>query len=398
MASLLLAIIYLAFISLGLPDSLLGSAWPVMRQQFQVPLYMAGVIAMIISTGTIISSLNSDRLTKKFGAGLVTAVSTGITALAMLGFSLSGSITALCIIALPYGLGAGAIDAALNNYLALHYNSRQMSWLHCFWGLGCTVSPYIMGHFISRGNNWSGGYQAVAIVQAVLTLILFLSLPMWKKRNDEPDPSLPVSDADGTGPTSDNRVLRLSDILKLKGVPYVLLAFLCYCAVEGTAGLWASSYLVEVRQVSTETAARFASLFYIGITVGRFFSGLIADRLGDKNMIRLGIAIMVIGILMILMPFSSSLPALSGLIIVGLGCAPIYPSIIHATPANFGAENSQAVIGVQMASAYTGSLIMPPLFGLIANHISVGLYPIFLMVFAILVFVLTETLNKKLKK
>ena len=382
MFSLLLAIIYLSFISLGLPDSLLGSAWPVMRAELAAPLSFAGVISMIIASGTIVSSLLSERLTRRLGTGLVTAGSVALTAAALFGFSVSPSLAALCLWAVPYGLGAGAIDAALNNYVALHYSSRHMSWLHCFWGVGASISPYIMAAALSRTGQWQLGYRTVSLIQIVLTVLLFLSLPLWRKT------------AAG-GPAGDNApLLGLRGAVRIPGVPNILLAFFAYCGAETTAGLWASSYLAGVRGVAPETAAGFASLFYLGITFGRFLNGFVADRLGDRRMIRIGALVMGAGTLLILLPLPSPLPALAGLLIFGLGCAPVYPSIIHATPLNFGAENSQAIIGVQMASAYVGTTFMPPLFGLLANAISLRLFPLFLAALLLLLAVMTEKLNR----
>ena len=382
MVSLLLAIIYLSFISLGLPDSLLGSAWPVMRAELAAPLSFAGVISMIIASGTIVSSLLSERLTRRLGTGLVTAGSVALTAAALFGFSVSPSLAALCLWAVPYGLGAGAIDAALNNYVALHYSSRHMSWLHCFWGVGASISPYIMAAALSRTGQWQLGYRTVSLIQIVLTVLLFLSLPLWRKT------------AAGE-PAGDNApLLGLRGAVRIPGVPNILLAFFAYCGAETTAGLWASSYLAGVRGVAPETAAGFASLFYLGITFGRFLNGFVADRLGDRRMIRIGALVMGAGTLLILLPLPSPLPALAGLLIFGLGCAPVYPSIIHATPLNFGAENSQAIIGVQMASAYVGTTFMPPLFGLLANAISLRLFPLFLAALLLLLAVMTEKLNR----
>ncbi|MBR0367642.1 MAG: MFS transporter [Clostridia bacterium] len=383
MFSLLLAIIYIAFISLGLPDSLLGSAWPVMRLQFGAPLSQAGMISMIIAGGTIVSSLMSDRLTRRLGAGLVTAISVGMTAVALFGFSISDSVLALCLWGIPYGLGAGAVDAALNNYVALHYSSRHMSWLHCFWGVGASISPYIMAAWLSRDNNWQGGYRTVSLMQVALTAVLFISLPMWKRRGE----------GDGAQPDADPKPLGLTGALRIPGVPAILLAFLGYCAAETTAGLWASSYLVEARGVAAGTAARFASLFYLGITFGRFLNGFVADRLGDKRMIRIGVGVMLAGMALVMLPVKRTLPALAGLIVFGLGCAPVYPSIIHATPHNFGEKNSQAIIGIQMAAAYTGSTFMPPLFGVIAGATSIRLFPWYLALFAVLLLVMTERVN-----
>jgi len=386
MYSLLLAIIYIAFISLGLPDSLLGSAWPSMQAQMHVPVSYAGIISMIISGGTMISSLLSDRLTKKLGTGLVTAISVFLTAAALFGFSRSGTFWMLCMWALPYGLGAGAVDAALNNYVAVHYASRHMNWLHCFWGVGAAVSPYIMGYCLSSGRGWSGGYQAVFIIQILFTAILFLTLPLWKGQ-----PHSPGQEA------ADAPVLKLSQILRIKGVVSVLLAFFGYCALETTTGLWASSYLVLGRGIGPEMAAKYASFFYLGITFGRFLCGFVSNRMGDRNMIRIGIATIFVGIAAICLPVETDRICLYGLIVIGLGCAPIYPAIIHSTPSNFGAECSPAIIGVQMASAYAGSSLIPPLFGLIASGLSILLYPAFLLLFAILMALMTERLTRQLK-
>ncbi len=384
MYSILLLIIYIAFISLGLPDSLLGSAWPVMRQEFQVPLSYAGIISMIISGGTILSSLMSDRLTKKLGTGLVTAVSVFLTAAALFGFSASTQFYMLCIWAVPYGLGAGAIDAALNNYVAIHYSSRHMSWLHCFWGVGTIISPYIMSYAITRPFSWNGGYRIVSVIQLAITALLFFCLPLWKKAgNTDGESDNDKSSASGG----------LLNALRIKGVSQVLAGFFAYCAAESTVGLWASSYLVQARNIPAKQAASFASLFFIGITAGRFLSGLVTERLGDRKLIRIGSLTAAFGILCIALPISASWFSLCGFIIIGLGCAPVYPSIVHSTPYNFGKENSQAIIGLQMACAYVGSTFMPPLFGLIANHINIWLLPLFLAIFILLLLFMTERLN-----
>ena len=379
MVSLLLTIIYMAFISLGLPDSLLGSAWPVMRLELGAPISYAGIISMIISVGTIVSSLLSNRLIHKLGPGLVTAASVGMTAAALFGFSVSGSFALLCLWAVPYGLGAGAVDAALNNYVAVNYSSRQMSWLHAFWGVGVTVSPYIMSACLTGGLGWQAGYRNVSVLQILLTVILFAALPLWKRTAQEGE----------SGETADTPLFKA---VRIPGVPFALLAFFGFCALETTAGLWASSYLVGARGIDAETAAKFTALFYMGETVGRIANGFIADRFGDSNMIRVGIVLTLVGIGMVLVPINTV--ALGGLVVVGLGAAPVYPCIIHATPYNFGTENSQALVGIQMASAYTGSTLMPPLFGLIAQHVSVGLYPFYLLIFAALMLVMTELLNR----
>lgn len=384
MVHMLLAIIYLAFISLGLPDSLLGAAWPTMYPEFGVPVSYAGIISMIIAAGTIVSSLQSDRLTRLLGTGKVTAISVAMTAAALFGFSFTKSFWILCVWAVPYGLGAGSVDAALNNYVALHYKSRHMSWIHCMWGLGATVGPYLMGYALSGGQGWNIGYRYIGMIQIVLTAILIFSLPLWKGRN--------------TGPAGTEEVeakaLSMKKILEIPGAKEVMVCFFCYCAVEQTAILWASSYLTLYKGMSADMAASFASIFFIGITVGRAVSGFITIKLNDTQMIRMGQALIAIGVFIMLLP-GTSMISLVGLAFIGFGCAPIYPCIIHSTPDHFGADKSQAVIGVQMASAYVGTCLMPPLFGLIANHITVSLLPIYLLILLALMVIMHERLTKK---
>lgn len=378
MYTLLLLLIYLAFISLGLPDSLLGSAWPVIHQELQVPLSYAGAVTMIISFGTICSSLMSERLTKKLGVNIVTVCSVLLTAIALYGFSTASAFWMLCLWGIPYGLGAGAIDAALNNYVALHYNSRHMSWLHCFWGVGTIISPYIMSYALTT-SVWQNGYRMVSFLQMGITVILLVTLPIWKvnrKANEQK--------------AEQAAVIGIRGALKIKGVPQLLLGFFSYCSLESTLLLWSSSYLVGAKGVTAQKAAAFASLFCIGITAGRFLSGLVTEKLGDYNLIRIGTGILLLGCIAMILPLKTDVAALGGLVVMGLGCAPVYPSIIHATPDNFGAQNSQAIIGIQMASAYVGSTFMPPVFGLIANHISVALMPFFVLFFIVLMYIMVK--------
>ena len=385
MVHLLLAIIYLAFISLGLPDALLGAAWPSMYPQFDVPVSYAGIISMIIALGTVVSSLQSDRLTKKLGTGKVTALSVCMTAMALFGFAASHSFGMLCLWAIPYGLGAGSVDASLNNYVALHYESRHMSWLHCMWGVGASAGPYIMGYALTAGWGWNSGYHIIAVLQIVLTAILLCSLPLWKQR-----PAEVLQD----GKVQPAKALSIREVLQLAGAREILVCFFCYCALEQTTGLWASSYLTLHKGVSADTAASFASMFYLGITVGRALSGFLTMKLNDVQMIRLGEVIIGIGVLVMLLPFGQSL-SLTGLILIGLGCAPVYPCVIHSTPAHFGADKSQAIIGIQMACAYVGTCLMPPVFGLIANHITVALLPVYLLIILVLMVIMHELLCKK---
>ena len=389
MFQLLLAVIYLSFISLGLPDSLLGAAWPTMYREFNVPISYAGIISMTIAAGTIFSSLQSDRLTKKFGPGKVTAFSVLTTAIALFGFSVSSSFWMLFLWAIPYGLGAGSVDASLNNYVALHYESRHMSWLHCMWGVGASAGPYILSFALMNGKGWNMGYRYIGIIQIVLTAIIMFSLPLWKNHSSET-----VSDSDENQVPA--KALSIKEFLALPGAKSLTLMFFCYCALEQTAGLWASSYMVLKHGLDTETAAGYGSLFFIGITIGRAISGFITMKLNDNQMIRLGQSLILIGIISILLPFGYQ-SAVIGFIIIGLGCAPIYPCIIHSTPANFGADKSQAMIGVQMASAYLGTLMMPPIFGFIANTISVSLLPLFLLCILILMFAMHVRLLKIVK-
>lgn len=369
MVHLLLAIIYIAFISLGLPDSLLGAAWPVMHEDLGAPLSYAGIISMIIAFGTVVSSLQSDRLTLWLGTGKVTAISVAMTATALLGFSASSEFWMLCLWAIPYGLGAGGVDAALNNYVALHYRSWHMSWLHCMWGVGAATGPYIMGMALEMGKGWPAGYHIIAVMQVVLTIILFVSLPLWKERKND----VQAASADKRKPLS------LREIFRIPGAREILVAFFCYSAVEQTCGLWASSFLNLSKGISAEQAASFGAMFFIGITVGRAINGFLAMHMHDESMIRMGQVLILLGIVTVMLPAGDAV-ALAGLILIGLGCAPIYPCIIHSTPTHFGKEKSQAIIGVQMAAAYIGTMLMPPLFGILANHLSISLLPIYLLV------------------
>lgn len=379
MFSLLLVIIYLAFISLGLPDSLLGSAWPTMYPQLGVESSLMGTVTITIMLGTIVSSVLSNFLTKKLGANWVTAISVVMTAVALLGFSFSTKLWMLILWAIPYGLGAGGVDAALNNYVALHYSSKHMNWLHACWGLGALISPIVMGECLKTQLGWQGGYRIISFVQMAIAVVLFASLPMWKKTITEEKRSN----------------VRTMDALKVRGIVPVLVMFLCYCALEQTAMSWASSYLVGVRNVDETTAATFGSLFFIGITAGRFACGFISNKLGDNKLIVIGATVIAVGILCIVLPFSQTAVCCAGLVLIGLGCAPVYPAIIHSTPKNFGEQNSQAIIGVQMACAYSGSALMPPLFGVISDT-NMAFFPYFLTIFWVLMMAMFVILQKAL--
>ena len=381
---LLLIIIYLSFISLGLPDSILGSAWPSMYGSLNVPLHYAGYIFMIVAGGTVISSISSERIIRRFGTGVVTAVSVLMTAAALTGFSISHSFFYLCLYAIPLGLGAGSVDAALNNYVALHYKARHMSWLHCFWGIGASIGPIIMSAYLINKNSWNLGYRAIGIIQFCLVLLLFISLPLWKKNVTEE--KLPQRNS-----------IKFAEIFHITGVKEALIAFFCYCSIETVAGLWGASFLVEERGVSKEIAAQWIALYYFGITVGRFISGFITIKLNNRQMVRLGQIIIGCGIVVLVLPFGNT-TLLPGLFLIGLGCAPIYPSLLHETPRNFGEENSQAIIGIQMASAYIGITIMPPIFGWLASFMSFNILPAFIGIILILKIVMVEVLNRKIDR
>lgn len=384
MIHLLLIIIYISFISLGLPDGLLGSAWPSMYENLNVPVSYAGIISMIISAGTIISSLFSERVVKKLGTGKVTAISVAMTAGALLGFSVSGHFWQLCLWSIPYGLGAGSVDAALNNFVALHYKSRHMSWLHCFWGIGCSTGPYVMAYFLTNGQGWSKGYFSVFVLQIVLTMVIVFSLPLWKQKSAEKF---------GDSEVNDSAPLGIKRLIRIKGVKEVMMTFLCYCAIEQTAGLWAVSYVVLEKGISAEQAAKLGSIFYLGITLGRFLSGFMTAKFSDAKMVKIGEVVIACGIFTIFLPVGIC-GTIAGFLLVGLGCAPIYPCLIHATPEHFGVEASQGVIGMQMASAYVGSTFMPPIFGFIAEHVSIGLFPIYVVILLVVMVIVSERLNK----
>ena len=383
MLTLLLIIIYAAFIGLGLPDSILGSAWPSMYAGLGVGLSSAGIISAIIALGTIVSSLMSERLIRRLGTGTVTLLSVFMTAVALLGFSFSNAFWMLCVWAVPYGLGAGSVDAALNNFVALHYSSRHMSWLHCFWGIGATAGPVVMGWCLSNELGWSSGYRTIGFAQTALVVVLIIAIPLWRKVSA-------ADDGKESGGRPDGKRERL---LSIPGAKPVMLAFFCYCSFESTAGLWASSYMVEYRGLGEDIAAKYASMFYLGITAGRFLCGFISEKLGDRRMTRIGQALMLVGAVSLLIPLGTGF-MLAGLVLIGLGCAPVFPSLLHATPDHFGRDRSQMLMGVQMASAYTGTTLMPPLFGLLADRLGTQLLPIYLMVLAAVMLVMCERLER----
>lgn len=374
MSTLLLLIIYIAFISLGLPDAMLGAAWPTIQVDFAVPMAGAGLISMIISGGTILSSILSGRLIIRLGTGKVTLFSVTLTAVALFGFSTSHHYLFLCLLAVPLGLGAGAVDAALNHFVALHFSAKHMSWLHCFWGVGATAGPVIMSFSIARRGQWQKGYLTVAIVQFILVSLLFASLPIWKKFSES------RSDAAQAGAK-----VRPQSIWRLPGIRTALLGFFSYCGLETTTGLWGASFLVQTKGVSAGDAAGWVSLYYLGITIGRFFNGILTARFNNTTLIRFGQALIGCGTVLLLVSHQPAF-SLTGLVLIGLGCAPIFPSMLHETPVRFGPDNSSMLMGWQMAFAYTGTTLVPPLLGLVMGQIGIHLYPIFL---ATLLLVLT---------
>lgn len=395
MYSLLLAIIYLSFISLGLPDSLIGSAWPVMHVDLGVGMSGAGIITTIISIGTIISSAFSNSLINKLGTGLLTAVSVLLTAIGLIGFSFANAFWMLVVFAIPYGLGAGAVDAGLNSYTAVNYPARHYNWLHCMWGVGASISPYIMSYALTGGLGWGSGFRIVFYIQVMLVVLLFASLPLWKKVEKD---RLLKAGGSVEGVDEPKKKVSTREVIKINGVMLAFVAFFAYCAMEQTAGLWATSYLVQYKGIDAVIASKFASFFYIGITVGRAIAGFFADKIGDKTLIRGGTAIILLGILLVALPVGDDGCVLAGLVVIGFGCAPIYPAILHSMPRYFGKKNSQAIMGVQLAFGYMGMVAMPPLFGLLAEHVSVGLYWSYLLVFVLIMLVMSEVLNGRMKK
>lgn len=390
MATLLLIVIYAAFISLGLPDALLGVAWPVMHLELNVPISSAGILSMLASGGTIVSSLLSGRVLKRFGAGKVTAVSVLMTAIALLGFGLTENFVSLILLVIPLGLGAGSVDAGLNNYVAKHYAAHHMSWLHSFWGVGAMSGPVIISQQMSAGESWRNGYLIVGAIQLGLVVLLFLSLPLWSKVAQSNKAHAPEI----TGDTqSDKKGRGLFFPLQLDGVKAVLAIFLFYCGIEATVGLWSSSFLVTVKGLDAPTAAAWVSAFYGSITVGRFISGFITMRMSSKNLIRMGEISILIGVVVLLLPLPEIFSLVS-LMFIGFGCAPIFPSMLHETPKRFGEENAQYVMGFQMAVAYLGATFLPPIFGLIASSTTFAILPFFLFGYIVVMLLCSEKVNR----
>jgi fucose permease len=389
MATYFLIIIYLAFISLGLPDSLLGVSWSLMQTEFGAPLETAGLLFMTIAAGTIISSLTSGVVLKRFGTGIVTFSSCLMTAGALLGFHFSPSIFWLFICAIPLGLGAGAVDAGINNYVASHYKAHHMSWLHCFWGVGATLGPVIMAQFISGQQSWRSGYLAIAGLQFVLVVILFFSLPLWGKVG-RTNSSNGIIELENTN--SDELDQKNHKPMQIRGVKLALFAFLFYCGAEATMGLWGSSFLVNVKHLSVEMAAKWVSLYYAGITIGRFITGFITFKISNQTLIRMGQFIALVGAVLLFLPLPSTF-SLAGFIMVGLGLAPLFPCMLQETPIRFGKKHSGTIMGYQMAVAYTGSTFLPPLLGFIAAQTTIGIFPFVIAGFIAIMFLCSEKLN-----
>ncbi len=384
MGSLLLAVIYLAFVSLGLPDSLLGSAWPVMQTAMGVPSSYAGYVSMAIAFMTIVSSLMSPKLIQRFATKWIVVVSIALTVLGLIGFSCSSQYWMLFLFALPYGLGAGSVDAALNHYVANHYSARVMNFLHCFYGFGAVISPNIMALALKYAH-WNEGYRWTAFVQMGILAVCILSLPLWKTGNQAQE---------DTGESSG-----IVDALKVPGVVLTLIAFFSYCAGEATGFLWTSSYFAGTKEgLSQERIASFGSLIFGGLMLGRLIAGFISNRIGDRKLIRAGLIVEALGILLVLIPGPQYDTAVIGFLLIGTGMGPIYPSIQHMAPVNFGRKYSAPVIGLQMASAYIGSTFMPTVFGLIQQNVGIGIMPVYLLLFAALNFVFLEWAYRAIAK
>lgn len=384
MSSLLLAVIYLIFISLGLPDSLLGSGWPKMQAVFSVPSSYAGYVSMTISFMTIISALLSPRMIKHFHTKWITIVSIGLTIAGLLGFSMCSRYWMLFIFAVPYGLGAGAIDASVNHYVANNYSGSVMNFLHCFYGVGAVISPYIMALALKYAR-WNEGYSWTSYIQMFILFVCIISLPLWKTNGKEEE----EDHSDSVG---------IKEALKVPAVIFTLIAFYAYCAGEATCFLWTPSYFAGTKSgLSAETIASFGSLIFGGLMLGRLISGFISNKLGDRRLIRIGIFVELLGIIMVFLPVESYMVAAAGFVVIGTGMGPVYPAIQHMAPANFGKKYSAAVIGLQMAAAYVGSTFMPMIFGLLQQKIGIAIMPTYLLIFAIINFVMLELTYSKIK-
>lgn len=380
--SILLIIIYLTFISLGLPDAILGSAWPIIHDELNVSITYAGIVTIITTAGTIISSLFSEKIVRRFSTGKVTTFSVFLTSVGLLGIYFSPNFLWICLLSIPLGLGGGAVDSVLNNFVAINYKASHMNWLHCFWGIGATLGPFIMSLFLFKENGWRIGYATIGVIQAALVICLVISLPLWRKFEKKQTIE------------KEHTEIKLNKILKINGMKPALISFFCYCSLELTTGLWASSYLTIIKGISVDIAAKWVSFYYLGITVGRFISGFVTMKLSNKQMIRIGQIICICGIFLLILS-TPNIFKLFGLILIGLGCAPIYPAMLHDTPNRFGKDLSQGVMGIQMATAYMGSAVIPPLFGVLSKIFDLSILPYFLLLLIVLMIGSSEMVNIK---
>ncbi len=388
--TVLLILIYLAFISLGLPDSIFGVAWPTIRAEWNMPLDAAGLVVLVIICGTVVSSFLSGFMIKRFGTGKLTTISCFMTGLALLGFSFAPAYVWMLLFALPLGVGAGAVDTGLNNYVAQHFKSSHMNWLHSFWGVGSTLGPLIMGGTLSAGLSWRNGYRTISIIQLCLAVILLVTLPVWARHKAmvEATEPTPVEAKEEKPKVFDK------EVIKTKGLFFALATFLFYCAVEISTGLWGSSFLVQYRGIGVDTAAYWVALYYASIMAGRMIAGFITYKVSNKTMIRSGAIIALFAIILMVLPLPSKF-ALIPMILLGLGLSPIFPTMVHETPRRFGREKSQTIIGYQMGFAYIGSAIFPPLIGVVISRTSMVMFPVLLIFCAVGVIVCTEMLTRQ---
>lgn len=388
MSTILLIVIYIAFIGLGIPDSLFGTAWPAIYMEFGLPVGAASAVTLLISASTIVSSLLSTRVIQRFGTGWVTAVSTTLTAAALLGFSLSGSLLWLCLFAIPLGLGAGAVDSALNSYVALHYRASHMSFLHCFYGIGVSLSPYLLSIALSSSADWRGGYRMVFWLQLVIAVITLLALPLWNRAGCTLSPSAAAEKSHGIG---------LAQAARIPGVRVAWLVFIGSCALEYTCGVWGSTFMTDAKGMPVDAAARTVTFYYVGMAAGRFLSGILSRRVSGRKLVYIGQGITLAALLLLLFAQPAALAGFA-LFLIGLGNGPVFPNMLHLTPAHFGAEASQAVMGTQMAASYLGIMLMPPLFGWVAQAGGIRFFPLYLLTMFALMMAGTFLLRFRLEK
>lgn len=384
MFTLLFVVICIVFIGLGLPDSLLGSAWPAIYANLSLPFSYANFITFLISLGTVISAFFSAKLINKFGTGLLTTLSTLLTALCLLAFSFSNSMLFFCLLSIPLGLGAGAIDAALNNFTASNYSPFHMSLLHCFYGVGISVSPFLMSFALGDNNNWQRGYLIVFFVMLFIALVSFLSLPLWKRvvfKNEKTEVITP-------------KTLSFRQMIKVPAIRTAVVMFFCSVSLEFTCGIWACTYLVNTQGLTEAVASTYLTFYYAGITIGRLISGFVSKVLKVEKIVYVGYSIVLIALVIMFLPLPPMFKALS-LFLIGFGNGPTFPNLTYITPENFGKDVSQSIIGLQMASCNIGILLMPPLFGFIAEGLGLDIFPIYLAVLYVLMVVFTLIYSKQ---